>query len=265
MRSKASFKSHPIHPMLVGFPITFVVAAPLFDLVGIMGDWPAVWTFGAYSSVLAVVTGLAASVPGFIDYLYVVPPDSSGKRRATYHLIVNVTALVLVAISWLFRDWNSLRPDALAIVLQFAALALMSVGGWLGGTLVYRNQIGVDHRYADAGKWREVAIDGHLGESVAIEGAQELKNDQMMLIHAAGRRIVLARTAEGYAAFDDRCTHRGASLADGVLACGTVSCPWHGSQFDVHDGSLKAGPAEKPIGTYRIEESDGAVRIVMPA
>ena len=36
--------------------------------------------------------------------------------------------------------------------------------------------------------------------------------------------------------------------------CGTVQCPWHGSQFDVHSGAVKCGPAEKPIETYAIEE-----------
>jgi nitrite reductase/ring-hydroxylating ferredoxin subunit len=177
---------------------------------------------------------------------------------------VNMAALALVAVGWLFRNWDSLRPETLAIVLEFAAIAIMSVGGWLGGTLVYRNQIGVDHRYADAGKWREVTVEGQPGESVPIEGANELENDQMMLVHAAGRRIVLARTANGFTAFDDRCTHRGASLADGALVCGVVSCPWHGSQFSAHDGSLKAGPAEKPIETYVVDDSQGTVRIVLP-
>jgi nitrite reductase/ring-hydroxylating ferredoxin subunit len=86
----------------------------------------------------------------------------------------------------------------------------------------------------------------------------------MKLLHVRGRRIVLARTAEGYAAVDDRCTHRGGSLADGVLACGVVTCPWHGSQFDVHTGEVKAGPAEQPIRTYRVEEADGQVRLVIP-
>jgi nitrite reductase/ring-hydroxylating ferredoxin subunit len=66
-------------------------------------------------------------------------------------------------------------------------------------------------------------------------------------------RIVIARTGKGYAAFADRCTHRGGPLSDGALMCGTVQCPWHGSQFDVQTGEVKCGPAEKPIQTYEIE------------
>ena len=87
---------------------------------------------------------------------------------------------------------------------------------------------------------------------------------QMKLLHVPGRRIVLARTEQGYVAFDDRCTHRGGPLADGVLICGTVQCPWHGSQFDTRTGAVKAGPAKDTIATYRVEVADGEVRLQPP-
>jgi nitrite reductase/ring-hydroxylating ferredoxin subunit len=44
------------------------------------------------------------------------------------------------------------------------------------------------------------------------------------------------------------------------MVCGTVQCPWHGSQFDVRSGAVKAGPAKESIGTYQVEERDGKVR-----
>jgi nitrite reductase/ring-hydroxylating ferredoxin subunit len=74
---------------------------------------------------------------------------------------------------------------------------------------------------------------------------------------------VLARTEHGYVAFDDRCSHKGGSLADEVLICGTAECPWHGSQFDVRSSGVKAGPADKPIATYRVEVGDGEVRLFL--
>src|SRR5438552_2769540 len=91
MRSTAQITGHPIHPILIAFPIAFGVAAPLADLIGVLGDWPTVWAAGAYLAAAAVVGGLVAAVPGLIDYLYTVPPDSSASRRATWHLCVNVT------------------------------------------------------------------------------------------------------------------------------------------------------------------------------
>ena len=264
MRSAAQIKGHPIHPILIAFPVAFTVGALVLDAVGKFAGWPTVWAAGAYLSVGAVATGLLAGVPGFIDYLYAVPPNSSGKRRATKHMLVNVSSLVAFAVGWTFRDWNTFEPGAGALLLELLGVGLITYGGWLGGILVYRNQIGVDHRYAEAGKWKEVEVQGRPGEAVRVAAADELQVNQMKLVRYGERRIVLARTADGYVAFDDHCTHRGGSLAGGVMACGIVTCPWHGSQFDVHNGQVKAGPADRPIGTYRVEMSGGEVRLILP-
>src|SRR5438445_418360 len=135
MRSTAQVKGHPLHPILIAFPIAFGVGAPLADLAGLLGAWPTVWSAGAYLATAAVIGGLIAAVPGLIDYLYTVPPDSSASRRATWHLGVNVTALALIAAGWGFRDLATLRPGAGTVVLELLGLGVMTVGGWLGGTL----------------------------------------------------------------------------------------------------------------------------------
>ena len=74
----------------------------------------------------------------------------------------------------------------------------------------------------------------------------------MKLLHIGSKRIVLARTENGFVAFDDRCPHKGGSLAGGSIMCGTVQCPWHGSQFSVQDGAVTAGPAETKIDVYKV-------------
>ena len=84
----------------------------------------------------------------------------------------------------------------------------MIFAGWLGGTLVYRNQIGVDHRYAGAGKWNEAYIHSD-DASIEVASVDELKMNAMKLLHINGKRIVLGRTTQGYVAFEDRCTHKG--------------------------------------------------------
>jgi nitrite reductase/ring-hydroxylating ferredoxin subunit len=85
----------------------------------------------------------------------------------------------------------------------------------------------------------------------------------MKLLHVGDRRIVLGRTEAGYVAFDDHCPHRGGSLAGGTMMCGTVQCPWHGSQFDVGTGAVKAGPADRPIETHRIEQQGNEIRLIL--
>jgi nitrite reductase/ring-hydroxylating ferredoxin subunit len=167
--------------------------------------------------------------------------------------------LILFIITFFMRKNEGYSHIQLALI-ELAALIIMMIAGWLGGTLVYRNQIGVDHRYANAGKWKEAFIKNESGR-IKVADAGELKLNAMKLLHLKQKRVVLARTEKGYVAFDDRCPHRGASLADGTLACGIVQCPWHGSQFSVQIGGLDAGPAEKGISTYNVVETGGSIFI----
>ena len=263
MRSKAHVKGHPIHPMLVGFPLSFLTGAFLCDLVGRVLESPAWWTTGAWLSLAGIGTGVLAAGPGLVDYLYSVPPRSSARRRATYHMIVNLGALGLFVAAWVIRGRAAAAPGLPGLTLEAAGLVLLGMGGWMGGTLVVRNFIGPEHRYAQTGRWSEQVLDARPGAPVTVAGAQELKPDQMKLLHINGKRIVLARTGDTYVAFDDFCSHRGGSLADGVLMCGTVQCLWHGSQFDVKTGQVRAGPAEKPIATYQVQVDDNVVRLTL--
>jgi uncharacterized membrane protein/nitrite reductase/ring-hydroxylating ferredoxin subunit len=257
MRSKASYGGHPIHPMLIPFPFAFLTGAFLFDVAGWSIANVNLARTGAHLTIAGLGAGVLAAVPGVIDYFGSVPPGSSAKTRATKHAVANVSALALFAASWLMRADDT--PSISTLGLQLTGLALMSAGGYMGGTLVFRNQIGVDHRYAKAGKWQEVSVPDS-GEPVIAE-AGDLELDQMKLVHVGARRVALGRTERGYRAFDDRCTHRGGPLSDGVLMCGTVQCPWHGSQFDTTSGEVKCGPATKTIDTFPVQESNGQVRL----
>jgi nitrite reductase/ring-hydroxylating ferredoxin subunit/uncharacterized membrane protein len=263
MRSKASIKGHPIHPALIPFPFAFLYGALLFDILGLAADSAPLWTTGGHLAAAGIIAAIAAAVPGLIDYFYTVPPNSTGKTRATRHMAVNLGAVTLMAAALWLRPGGSVPPGVPTLALEVVAVALLTMGGWMGGTLVSRNQISVDHRYAGAGKWNESRIAASRSEAVVVATAGELEINQMKLLRMDDARIVLGRTESGWVAFDDHCTHRGGSLADGVMICGTVQCPWHGSQFDVRSGAVKAGPAEEPITTYEVEERDGKVRLLI--
>ena len=58
-----------------------------------------------------------------------------------------------------------------------------------------------------------------------------------------------------------QCTHLGAPLNEGKLDGSTVTCPWHGSQFDVCTGAVLRGPASEPLELYQITVKDGVGRI----
>lgn len=252
MRSKASFRGHPIHPMIIPFPIAFLTGAAVADIAGLVFDIEDLWIAAWYLTIAGIVMALVAAVPGLIDYRHTVPPRSSGKKRATKHLVTMVSVAVLFAISWALRGGPGVAPDLIIVVFEGVGAVLLAMGGWMGGTLSFRNQIGVDHRYAGAGRWKEVRVDPST-EWIRVAATDELEVDQMKLIRLGEDRLVLARSADGWVAFDDRCPHRGGSLAGGTMACGTVTCPWHGSQFDASTGGVAAGPAVAGIATYPVE------------
>jgi nitrite reductase/ring-hydroxylating ferredoxin subunit/uncharacterized membrane protein len=259
VRSRASYKGHPIHPALIPFPFAFLCGAFLFDAAGRVAGRASWWTTGAHLALAGIVMALVAAVPGFIDYRYTVPPKSTGKRRATRHMAANLTAVALFAVALWLRGAAAAAPGIAPLILEGVGVVLLAAGGWMGGVLVNRNQIGVDPRYANAGKWREAAVQWNPGEPAVAARADELEVNQMKLLRVGDRRIVLARAEDGYVAFDDRCTHRGGSLAGGAMICGTVQCPWHGSHFDTRTGDVRAGPAKDRIATYRVEERGGEV------
>jgi uncharacterized membrane protein/nitrite reductase/ring-hydroxylating ferredoxin subunit len=264
MKSKVTVLGHPVHPMLVPFPFAFLTGALAFDVAGWFWDVPSWWTTGAYLSVAGIVTAIVAALPGLTDYLFTVPPASSGKARATRHMLANLSAVALFAAAWWMRPSASARPDAVVLTLEAIGLGLLGSGAYMGGTLVTRNCIGVDHRYAQAGRWRDETIEPPVsGEPVIVATRDELKVDQMKLLRIGARRIVLARTANGYVAFDDRCTHKGGSLAGGVMVCGMVQCLWHGSQFDASTGEVIAGPADTRIRVYPVTEEKANVSLVV--
>lgn len=263
MRTKASFKGHPIHALLIPFPIAFFVGALTFDILGIVLEKQSFWMTAFYLGIAGVVMGLITAIPGFIDFVYSVPPNSSGKDRALKHGSLNVLVVIIFAVVLGIRGSEDIQPGTLVLFMEFAAVICLSISGWLGGTLATRNLIGPDHRYANAGKWKDESFEEKKGTPIKIASSDELKVDQMKLIRIGEKRIVLGRTENGYTAFDDRCTHRGGSLAGGVMVSGVAQCLWHGSQFDTMTGQVKAGPAKDPISTYRVEVKDGSVYLVM--
>jgi nitrite reductase/ring-hydroxylating ferredoxin subunit len=75
----------------------------------------------------------------------------------------------------------------------------------------------------------------------------------MHVFDVAGTKVSVASAAGGLYAFDDKCTHMGCSLAKGKLEGTTVTCPCHGSQFDVTSGAVLRGPAHQPVRSRAVQ------------
>jgi len=86
---------------------------------------------------------------------------------------------------------------------------------------------------------------------VKVAIVKDLKLNQMMGVEAGGKEIVVVNLEGTFYAIGNRCTHMGCMLSDGALKGGTLTCPCHGSIFDVRTGNVVKGPAKKPEPAYR--------------
>jgi nitrite reductase/ring-hydroxylating ferredoxin subunit/uncharacterized membrane protein len=253
--------------MLVSLPIGLWTASLAYDLAGAARGSDRLRQTADDMMLAGLVGAITAAVPGAIDYFAVIPPESSAKKRGATHGLINLSLAALYGLNWLLRSRSPERwGRRLGTPLSMAGFAGLLYSSWLGGTLVYRNQIGVDHRGPNATKWLESgAIEGRPGEAVIVATMAEFeKPGQTKLVHLNGHRIVLARADDRIVAFQDHCTHRGGPLADGTLACNLVTCPWHGSQFDVETGEVVSGPAEEGIRIYPVQIDGEAIRLTAP-
>ncbi len=144
MDAKAKLFGHPIHQMLIVFPLGLLATAVIFDIVWLIRDMPG-WAAASYHMIaVGVVTGLLAAVFGLLDWL-AIPGGTRAKRIGTLHGLGNVVVVVLFAASfWLRYVGDPLVPGTAAIVLGILGALLALVTGWLGGELVDRLGVGVD-------------------------------------------------------------------------------------------------------------------------
>lgn len=142
MESGAKLFGHPIHPVLIPFPLGLLITSVVFDVVYLLtgdGKWSEIsfWMIAA-----GVIGGLVAAVFGLIDWL-AIPSGSRAKWVGLWHGSVNVMVVALFSVSWLLRLDAPGEPGIAPIVLSFVGVGLASLGGWLGGELVNRFGVGV--------------------------------------------------------------------------------------------------------------------------
>ncbi|HET7550766.1 MAG TPA: DUF2231 domain-containing protein [Gemmatimonadaceae bacterium] len=150
MESRAKLLGHPVHQMLIVFPLGLLGMAVIFDIIRLTAGATGLATSSYHMIAAGVITGLLAALFGFIDWL-AIPSGTRAKRIGVWHAIGNVIIVVLFAISWWLRRDDPTAPSTLAFVLGLIGLLLALVTGWLGGELVDRLGVGVyDNANVDA-------------------------------------------------------------------------------------------------------------------
>jgi uncharacterized membrane protein len=146
MYSKVKIAGHPVHPMLVAFPVAFYTAALVCYIVYDSNGYAFWFKVAVVANIAGVAMAALAAIPGFIDWLN-IPSDSRAKKTGLFHLLCNVLALVCYGIVALvvYKKWDDATPTlGMAIPLTGLGFILTMVAGFLGWTLVQKHHVGVD-------------------------------------------------------------------------------------------------------------------------
>jgi uncharacterized membrane protein len=142
MESRARLLGHPIHQMLIVFPLGMLGAAVAFDVLGLVVGEPFWARMAYYLYAGGVLMGLLAAPFGLIDWL-AIPSGTRAKSIGLIHALSNVAGLALFALSFWLRRPAPETPSTTALLLSFVAFAVAGVAAWFGGELVDRLGIGV--------------------------------------------------------------------------------------------------------------------------
>jgi nitrite reductase/ring-hydroxylating ferredoxin subunit len=226
---------HPLHPALTDVPIGAWLSAAVLDAVG-----------EEAAATTMVGVGLAAAVPtavtGYNDW---AAAGREQERLGFLHGLVNATAAVSYTASLVAR----LRGrHATGRAFGGLGLATAMVGAYLGGHLAYRSGTGFNHAEP---AWRRLPTDwqpiADLAELPQGRPVRRLLGDVPVLVYRGPREVhVLV----------EQCTHMAGPLAEGEVTVvdgePCLVCPWHGSTYQLSDGTVRRGPATMPQPVLKV-------------
>jgi nitrite reductase/ring-hydroxylating ferredoxin subunit/uncharacterized membrane protein len=240
-----TFLGHPLHPALIDVPLgAWTVAAILDGLELAAGKQRG----GAADSAIGIglIGALAAAVSGATDWS---ETDGRAKKIGLVHGLLNVGATSLYALSLLNRN----RSRTKAIGLSLMGYGVAMTAAYLGGHLVYGEQIGVDHT--------ATAEQGKPEKFTTVLPERELRENTPVKVVADGVAVVLVRQGDAIYALRETCTHLGGPLSEGKIEGDGIRCPWHGSRFCLKDGRVLDGPAVFPERRFEVRVREGNVQV----
>jgi len=242
-----SWLGHPLHPVLTDIPVGAWTAAMVLDLNAATGSAREEGYERATETAIAV--GLAGAVGSAVTGLTDWSDTDGGSRRlGLVHGLVNITATSFYVASLLAR-----RRGYQSAGRSYSAVgyALLMAGAYLGGSLVFRNQIGVDR----------AAILDRPESFTRVARLDELIDAQPKAAVIGDTPIVVVRRGEQVFALVARCAHAGGPLAEGTVEGNAIKCPWHGSTFDMSTGEVVTGPSAHPQPCLETRVADGWIEV----
>ena len=135
---------HPVHPMLVAFPIGLLALTPVWDglaWASVLGDGR---TLAYYSEAAGLAMAGLAIVAGFADFMKIPESEPANVKAALIHAGLALCMVSLFGVAFALRGGLAARPSPLVLLLEVLGALSLGVTGWFGGDLVFRRGVGVE-------------------------------------------------------------------------------------------------------------------------
>ncbi|WP_018614333.1 Rieske 2Fe-2S domain-containing protein [Segetibacter koreensis] len=238
---------HPLHPVITDVPVGAYTATAVLDVLELAGHNK--YSAGAdVTLAVGLVGALGSAATGLTDWS---ATSGKGRKVGLVHGLLNVGATALYATSFFLRRGKGSRNTAIGLAL--VGYGISAAAAYLGGHLVFGEQIGVDHTATAA----EYPVD-----FIAVLPENELADNSMRCVQAGEVPVLLARKNNKIFAIAHTCSHFGGPLSEGdLLENCSVRCPWHGSVFSLEDGSVINGPASEPQPKFDVRINNGQIEV----
>ncbi|HEX7172173.1 MAG TPA: Rieske 2Fe-2S domain-containing protein [Candidatus Limnocylindria bacterium] len=247
-----SWLGHTVHAVLVDVVIGAATAVLLLDVLRVFFavdglEVAATWVIGLTS--LAAVGSILTGLTDYKD----TAPNSSERDITGLHGLTNIVATGFFAVSFFQRLGDG--HDAAFWVLLIGYL-VVSVGGYIGGHVVFKYGYMVNHNAFSRGKRAK--------EFTPIAPVADVADGAPTKVIFGSTALVVVRRGDVVHALRETCSHAGGPLSEGELKGDTITCPWHFSTFRLADGAVVHGPAGTRQPAYRARIAGDQVEIQGP-
>ena len=232
---------HPLHAATTDIPIGLLLGTVVLDIV----NQPVAADIVLLGTILFMVL---SAVSGLADYS---DTEGTALTRATLHATLMVVTLLILIVSVVIRAGGP-TDRTLPIALSIIGFLLITAGAFVGGDVAYvfGNMVS-RHAFRGAGtKW--VKLDaGSVTDLAAMPEATPTK------MRAGINDLLVVRIGGAVHVMHNVCAHAGGPLNEGELVDGCIQCPWHGSRFQLTDGTARRGPTVYDQPSYELRAADG--------
>ncbi len=135
---------HPVHPLVVAFPVALLTLTPLWDGAAFLGVAPELALVGYWSELAGLIGGGLALVTGFVDFLRLKDPSPELTQAALRHATFAMAMLGFFVTAFVLRGGSSGPVRPIVLGLEVVGALCLALTGWLGGHLVFSRGVGVD-------------------------------------------------------------------------------------------------------------------------